>query len=206
MFSGIVTDVGELLAIEGPADGPRRLTVGCNYPAEDIGIGCSIACSGVCLTVIERGRANERTWFSVEAAFETLRTTTISGWQVGRRINLERALRMGEEIGGHLVSGHVDGRATLIERIDIAGTARFALRAPGELARFIASKGSVSLDGVSLTVNDVARDTFSVLIIPHTLKVTTLGDLSTGDETNLEADIIARYAARLLEHMRVPAR
>jgi riboflavin synthase len=206
MFSGIVTEVGELSAVEGPADGPRSLTIVCNYPAEDIGIGCSIACSGVCLTVIERGRANERSWFSVEAAGETLRATTVAGWQVGRRINLERALRIGEEIGGHLVSGHVDGRATLIERIDIAGTARLALRAPGELACFIASKGSVSLDGVSLTVNEVTDNTFSVLIIPHTLKVTTLGDLRTGDETNLEVDLIARYAARFLEHMRVPAR
>lgn len=206
MFSGIVTDVGELLAIEGPPDGPRRLTIASNYPIEDIGIGCSIACSGVCLTVIERGRGNERTWFSVEAAGETLRATTVAGWQVGRRINLERALQMGEEIGGHLVSGHIDGLATLIERVDTAGTVRLALRAPGELARFIASKGSVSLDGVSLTVNEVTDDTFSVLIIPHTLKVTTLTDLCTDDEINLEVDLIARYTARLLEHMRVPAR
>ena len=204
MFSGIVTDMGELLAAEVLAEGPRRLTIGCSYPAGEIGIGCSIACSGVCLTVVARGGGPDRTRFSVEAAAETLRVTTIGNWQIGRRINLERALRMGEEIGGHLVSGHVDGLAQVIARADVDGSAHLTLRAPAELARFIAGKGSVSLDGVSLTVNEVTGDIFSVLIIPHTLQMTTLGERAVGDEANLEVDLIARYAARLLENMRLP--
>jgi riboflavin synthase len=204
MFSGIVTDVGELLAAEPLADGLKRLTIACRYPADEIVTGSSIACSGVCLTVIETGRHGDQSWFSVDAAAETLRVSTIARWQVGRRINLERALRLGEEMGGHLVTGHVDGLATLAARADIGATARFTLRAPAGLARFISSKGSVSLDGISLTVNDVATDTFSVLIIPHTLNVTTLGELAVGDEANLEVDLIARYAARLIEHMQVP--
>ncbi len=204
MFSGIVTDVGELLAVEALAEGPRHLTIACSYPPDEIETGASISCSGVCLTVVARGGGAGRTWFSVDAATETLRVTTVGQWKVGRRINLERALRMGEEIGGHLVSGHVDGRAAVIARADIGGTARLTLRAPTELARFIASKGSVALDGVSLTVNEVAGDTFSVLTIPHTMQVTALGELTVGDEANFEADLIARYAARLLEHMRLP--
>jgi riboflavin synthase len=204
MFSGIVTGVGELLDGEALADGPRRLTIACLYPPDEIRIGASISCSGVCLTVVDRGGDADRIWFSVDAAAETLRVTTVGQWKVGRRINLERALRMGEEIGGHLVSGHVDGLAAVIARGDIGGAARLTLRAPTELARFIASKGSVTLDGVSLTVNEVAGDTFSVLIIPHTLQVTTLGDLTIGDEANCEVDLFARYAARLLEHMRLP--
>jgi riboflavin synthase len=204
MFSGIVTDVGVLLAAEALAGGPRRLTIGCSYPAGEIGLGSSISCGGVCLTVVARGSEPDRTWFSVEAAGETLRVTTVGRWQVGRRINLERALRMGEEIGGHLVSGHIDGLAEVIARTDVGETACLKLRAPAQLARFIASKGSVSLDGVSLTVNEVTSDTFSVLIIPHTLQMTTLGELAIGDEANLEVDLIARYAVRLLEHVRLP--
>jgi riboflavin synthase len=204
MFSGIVTDVGELLAVETLAGAPRRLTIGCSYPAGEIGIGSSISCSGVCLTAVARGSDADRTWFSVEAAGETLRVSTIGSWQVGRRINLERALRMGEEISGHLVSGHVDGLAEVIARADAGVTARLTLRVPAELIRFIASKGSVSLDGVSLTVNEVTGDTFSVLIIPHTVQVTTLSELAIGSEANLEVDLMARYAARLLEHARLP--
>jgi riboflavin synthase len=206
MFSGIVTDLGELLAAEALVDGTRRLTIACRYPADGIVTGSSIACSGVCLTVTKTGHRGDRTWFSVDAAAETLRVSTIAGWRVGRRINLERALRMGEEIGGHLVSGHVDGRAKVTARADIGATARFTLCAPAEFARFIASKGSVSLDGVSLTVNDVANDTFSVLIVRYTLQVTTLGELAIGDDANLEIDLIARYAARLLEHTQLPGR
>jgi riboflavin synthase len=204
MFTGIVTDTGELLASEALGDGPRRLTIACDYPAGEIAIGSSIACSGVCLTVVDRSADADRSWFSVEAAAETLRITKIADWRIGRRINLERALRMGEEIGGHLVTGHIDGLATVIAREGVEGSARLTLRAPRDLGRFIASKGSVSLDGVSLTVNEVRDDTFSVLIIPHTLQVTTLGDLARGEEVNLEVDLIARYAARLLDAMRLP--
>jgi riboflavin synthase len=205
MFTGIVSDIGKLLASESVGDGPRRLTIACGYPAGEIAIGSSIACSGVCLTVVDRSADADRGWFSVEAAAETVRITRIADWRIGRRINLERALRMGEEIGGHLVTGHIDGLATVIAREDVAGSARLTLRAPRDLSRFIASKGSVSLDGVSLTVNEVKDDTFSVLIIPHTLHVTTLGDLRVrGEEVNLEVDLIARYAARLLDAMRLP--
>jgi riboflavin synthase len=144
-----------------------------------------------------RGRRSNR--FSVDAAAETLRLTTVGRWRHGTKINLERALRAGDELGGHIVAGHVDGLATLAKREDLTDMARLTLRSPSPLARFIASKGSVALDGVSLTVNEVAGDTFSVLIIPHTLKVTTLGALAAGDEINLEIDLMARYAARLLE-------
>src|SRR5262249_40125359 len=153
-----------------------------------IALGASIACCGVCLTVVDIGTAGARTFFAVDAAAETLRLTTVGRWQVGARINLERALKVGDELGGHIVAGHVDGLATLQRREDLTEMARLTFRAPADLARFIATKGSVALDGVSLTVNDVAADTFSVLVIPHTLKVTTFGALAEGDEVNLEVD------------------
>jgi riboflavin synthase len=199
MFTGIVSDVGEILKVEPRAEGLRQLTVACGYDPESIAIGASIACSGACLTVVGRGREGNRAWFSVDAAAETLRMTKAGDWRRGTRINLERALRMGDELGGHLVSGHVDGLAELVERDDLTDMARLRLRVPAGLARFIAPKGSVALDGVSLTVNEVAGDEFSVLIIPHTLNVTTLGTLRVGDRLNLEVDVMARYAARLLE-------
>jgi riboflavin synthase len=199
MFTGIVTDVGEILKVEPRAQGLRQLTVACGYDPDTIDIGASIACSGACLTVVGRGREGNGGWFSVDAAAETLRLTTAGDWRRGTRINLERALKMGDELGGHLVSGHVDGLAELVEREDLTDMARLRLRVPAELARFIAPKGSVALDGVSLTVNEVAGDTFSVLIIPHTLDVTTLGTIRVGERLNLEVDIMARYAARLLE-------
>jgi riboflavin synthase len=204
MFTGLVTDIGEVLAVESCADGPRRLTVSCSYPSEEIGIGSSIACNGVCLSVVARGKRGERSWFAVDAAAETLRITSIAAWVVGRRINLERALRVGDELGGHLMTGHVDGLAEVIAREEATGTARLTLRPPAALGRFITSKASVSLDGVSLTVNEFAGDTFSVLIIPHTLAATTLNDLAVGDAANLEVDMIARYTARMLEQMRLP--
>src|SRR6476469_1690754 len=180
MFTGIVTDVGEVVAVEPRAEGLRRLKVACGYPVESIAIGASISHSGVCLTVVETGKLGDRTSVSVDAAAETLRLTTAGGWKAGTRINLERALKVGDELGGHIVAGHVDGLATLIEREDHPEMARMVWRAPHDLARFIASKGSAALDGVSLTVNEVEGDTFSVLIIPHTLKVTTLGGLAVG--------------------------
>jgi riboflavin synthase len=198
MFTGIVTDIGEMVAVEPRAEGLARLKIACSYDPETIAIGASIACSGVCLTVVGRGRDGNRTWFAVDAAAETLRVTTVGAWQRGARLNLERALKVGDELGGHIVAGHADGLATVVAREDLTDMARFSFYAPAELARFIAPKGSVALDGVSLTVNEVTDDTFSVLIIPHTLKVTTLGALAAGDHVNLEVDLIARYAARLM--------
>jgi riboflavin synthase len=153
----------------------------------------------VCLTVVETGQANGRTTFDVDAAAETLALTGAKQWAAGTKINLERALKMGDELGGHMVSGHVDGLAEIISREDGKKQARFVLRAPKDLSRFVAPKGSVALDGVSLTVNQVEGDRFSVLIIPHTLAVTTLGAASAGDRLNLEIDVMARYAARLME-------
>jgi riboflavin synthase len=149
--------------------------------------------------VVGAGEEDGRAWFAVDAAAETLRLTTAGHWQHGSRLNLERPLKMGDELGGHLVAGHVDGVATLLEREDLTDMARMTLRAPHDLMRLIAAKGSVALDGVSLTVNAATNDSFAVLIIPHTLKVTTLGNLRAGDAVNLEADTMARYAARLAE-------
>jgi riboflavin synthase len=199
VFTGIVSDLGEVLEVSERADGLRRLTIACGYDPDTIEIGASIACSGPCLTVVERGRRGNRAFFAVDVAAETLRVTTAGSWQRGTKLNLERSLRLGDELGGHLVSGHVDGIADLVARQDLPDMARWSLRAPAVLARFIAVKGSVALEGVSLTVNEVGRDTFSVLLIPHTLKVTTFGDLRAGARLNLEVDQMARYAARLLE-------
>jgi riboflavin synthase len=199
MFTGIVTDIGEIQAVRLRGEGLHRLKIACSYERASIVEGASIGCSGVCMTVVGIGHENGSTWFAVDAAAETLRITTVGRWRHGTRINLERALKMGDELGGHIVAGHVDGLAALIEREDHPEMARMVWRAPHDLARFIAPKGSVALDGVSLTVNEVEGDTFSVLIIPHTLKVTTLGALKVGDEVNLEVDLMARYAARLLE-------
>ena len=161
--------------------------------------GASIACNGVCLTVVASGTASGRTWFDVDAAAETLAMTTARDWHTGGTLNLERALKIGDELGGHVVAGHVDGVAEIVGRDDLPDMARFTLRTTRELARFIAAKGSVTLDGVSLTVNTVADCDFSVLIIPHTLSVTTLGAWQFGGKVNLEVDLMARYAARLSE-------
>jgi riboflavin synthase len=199
MFTGIVTDIGEVVAVEPRAQGLVRLKIACGYDADTIDVGASIACSGVCLTVVAHGKEGARAWFAVDAAAETLRVTTVGRWQKGTRINLERALKLGDELGGHVVAGHADGLASVIARADLTDMARFTFRAPAQLSRFIATKGSVALDGVSLTVNEVAGDSFSVLIIPHTLTVTTLGRLGAGDAVNLEVDLMARYAARLME-------
>jgi riboflavin synthase len=199
MFTGITTDVGEVVAVEPKAEGLRRLKVACTYPRAGIAIGASIAHSGVCLTVVETGEQGGRTFFAVDAAAETLRMTTAGAWAAGTRLNLERALKMGDELGGHIVAGHIDGVAELVAREDLTDMARLTLRAPRDLMRFVATKGSVTLDGVSLTVNAVTADTFAVLIIPHTLSVTTLGAAKSGDKMNLEIDLMARYAARLME-------
>jgi riboflavin synthase len=199
MFTGIVTDVGEVVAVEPRAQGLLRLKIACGYDADTMAVGGSIACSGVCLTVVAHGEEGARAWFTVEAAAETLRVTTAGRWQKGTRINLERPLKLGDELGGHVVAGHADGLASVIAREDLTDMARFTFRSPVQLSRFIAPKGSVALDGVSLTVNEVAGDTFAVLIIPHTLKVTTLGRLAAGGAVNLEVDLMARYVARLME-------
>ncbi len=199
MFTGIVSDLGEILEVEQRAEGLRRLVIGCSYDPATIDIGASIACSGPCLTVVERGRKDGRAFFGVDVAAETLRVTTAGDWRPGRKLNLERALRLGDELGGHLVSGHVDGIAELVAREDLPDMARLTTKVPAALARFIAPKGSVALDGVSLTVNEVQNDTFSVLLIPHTLQVTTFGSVSAGARLNLEVDQMARYAARLLQ-------
>jgi len=199
MFTGLVTDIGEIIAVRQLAEGLRRIEVACGYPRASIEEGASIACAGVCLTAVGIGGESGRTRFAADAAAETLRLTTVGHWHAGTRINLERPLRLGDELGGHLVAGHVDGVAAVTARDQMTEMARLELRTRHELARFIAPKGSVTLDGVSLTVNEVAGDTFSVLIIPHTLKVTTLGQLAAGEEVNLEIDLMARYAARLIE-------
>ncbi len=199
MFTGITTDVGDVLEVRQQAQGLRRLRVACSYDRASIAIGASIACSGVCLTVVETGEAGGRTWFAVDAAAETLRLTTAGSWKQGTKLNLERSLKVGDELGGHIVAGHADGIAELAEREDLPDMARLTLKSLPPLMRFVAQKGSVTLDGVSLTVNEVTRDTFSVLIIPHTLKVTTFGAAKVGDAMNIEIDLMARYAARLME-------
>jgi riboflavin synthase len=200
MFTGIVTDLGEIVSLKPTAQGQlHRLRIACRYDQTTIADGASIACNGVCLTVVGSGVADGKTWFDVDAAAETLRLTTAKEWAVGTRLNLERALKIGDELGGHIVAGHVDGIAAIVARDDLPDMARFTLRAPRDLARFIATKGSITLDGVSLTVNTVADDRFTVLIIPHTLSVTTLGGWQSGREINIEVDLMARYAARLTE-------
>ncbi len=198
MFTGIVSDLGEIISVTPRADNLHRLKIACRYSRASIADGASIACSGICLTVVESGE-DERVWFAADAAAETLAVTTAGRWKAGSKINLERSLKMGDELGGHLVAGHVDGLAQLVAREDMTDMARMVLRAPPALMRMVAPKGSVTLDGVSLTVNAVEFDTFSVLIIPHTLQVTTFGALRKGDDVNLEIDTMARYAARLAE-------
>src|SRR5690348_5637912 len=193
MFTGIVTDLGTVRRITpGPV---TRLEIETAYPVAEIAMGASVCCNGCCLSVVEKGPS----WMAFDVSGETLSVTTLGNWKVGTRINLERALKIGDELGGHLVSGHVDGLAELLARDDLTDMAKLVFRAPPGLARFIAQKGSVALDGVSLTVNEVADETFSVLIIPHTLRVTTLGELHPGLRVNLEVDQMARYAARLME-------
>ena len=205
MFTGIVTDIGEIVALTPTAQGQlHRLRIACSYDRATIADGASIACNGVCLTVVasgvEQGKTSQgKTWFDVDAAAETLAMTTAKHWVTGTRLNLERALKVGDELGGHIVAGHADGIATIVSRDDLPDMARFELSTTRELARFIATKGSVTLDGVSLTVNSVDDGTFSVLIIPHTLSVTTLGGWRAGSEVNIEVDLMARYAARLSE-------
>ncbi len=199
MFTGIVTDVGTVSEVSELEEG-IRLRIETKYDPSTIPIGASIACGGVCLTVtgLPDDRSNRR-WFEAEAWEEALRLTTVSEWTAGTPVNLERALKIGEELGGHIVSGHVDGMAEIIAREEEGGAVRFRLDAPRELAKFIAPKGSVALDGTSLTVNKVEGTRFDVLLIHHSLQVTTWGERQVGDRVNLEIDTMARYAARLTE-------
>jgi riboflavin synthase len=198
MFTGIVSDVGEVLAIEEAGE-LRRFRLACRYETASVAVGASIAHAGVCLTVVDVAPLGDRTKISVDVGAETLAVTTLAAWRAGDKVNLERSLRLGDELGGHMVSGHVDGVAEVRSRRDFDGMAHFAFRAPAALAKFIAVKGSVALDGVSLTVNAVDGDAFEILLIPHTLAVTTLGALKPADKVNIEVDQMARYAARLIE-------
>nr|WP_258571247.1 riboflavin synthase [Flavimaribacter sediminis] len=198
VFTGIVTDIGRIDKISEMDEGVR-LRIATQYDPATIDIGASIACSGVCLTVTGLpGPGDNAKWFEVEAWEEALRLTTIGDWREGSRINLERSLRMGDELGGHLVSGHVDGQADIVSVVDEGEARRFRLRAPCHLAKYIAPKGSVALDGTSLTVNSVEAEIFDVLLIRHSLGVTTWSERSAGDRVNLEIDQMARYADRLI--------
>lgn len=199
MFTGIVTDIGTVAAVT-PLPQGVRLRVACAYDPATIAIGASIACAGVCLTVVALPQQDtQERWFEVEAWEEALRLTTASGWKKGTRLNLERALKIGAELGGHIVSGHVDGTAGIVDRKEEGDAVRFTLEAPPMLAKFIAPKGSVALDGTSLTVNRVDKTRFDVLLIHHSLAVTTWGERQAGHRVNIEVDTMARYAARLQE-------
>ncbi len=198
MFTGIVSDVGTILELEQIAAG-QRAKIGTVYDPDGIEIGASIACSGVCHTVVAKGRDGDQNWFTVESATETLDVTTVKSWKVGKRLNLERSLTMGAELGGHIVLGHADGTAKIVECRQHPESLYIKFECAPEFARFIPQKGSVCLDGTSLTVNEAEGNTFSVFLIPHTLEVTTWSDRHMGDEVNLEVDMMARYVARLAE-------
>ena len=194
MFTGIITDIG--LVLETEQRGDLRARIGTSYDVSGIDLGASIACDGVCLTVIATG-TKPQDWFDVEISAESVSKTNLGTWAEGKRLNLERALKVGDELGGHIVSGHVDGVAEIIAMTDEGDSTRVTLRAPDTLAKFIAPKGSVALNGTSLTVNDVDGAEFGINFIPHTKSVTTWGDVNTGDRINLEIDTLARYVARL---------
>lgn len=196
MFTGIITDIGKVLELEQQGD--LRARIGTGYDVNGIDIGASIACDGVCLTVIALGTAPQN-WFDVQISAETLSKTTIGGWQQGRRLNLERALKVGDELGGHIVSGHVDGLAEIVAIAPEGDSTRVTFRAPHALAGFIAPKGSVALNGTSLTVNEVDGTDFGINFIPHTQVATTWGEIAVGNKVNLEIDTMARYVARLRE-------
>lgn len=197
MFTGIITDIGTVIELEQRGD--LRARIGTGYDIGGIDIGASIACNGVCLTVIALGSVPQN-WFDVEISAETVGATNVGGWRVGSRLNLERALRVGDELGGHIVSGHVDGVAEVVAMQDEGDSTRVTFRAPKDLAKFIAPKGSVALNGTSLTVNEVNGTDFGINFIPHTKVATTWGDTAVGDRINLEIDTMARYVARLREY------
>ena len=199
MFTGIVTDIGEIVSVDpGGKEGDRRFVIATKHDMVPIAIGASIACSGCCLTVIEKSAGR----FAVEVSAESLDKTHLGDWKVGSRINLELSLKLGDELGGHLVYGHVDGMGKIASMTPEGGSVRFVFEAPPELARFVASKGSVAIDGISLTVNEVDGNRFGVNVISHTQAVTTLGQAKVDQRVNLEVDMLARYVARLLEHQK----
>lgn len=193
MFTGIVTDVGRIRSVERRGD--TRVVIETAYDTAGIEIGASICCSGACLTVVDKGED----WFAVDVSAETLDKTNLGAWGEGSRVNLERALRVGDELGGHILTGHVDGVAEIVERVPEGDSLRFRFRVPAMLAKYLAPKGSVALDGVSLTVNEVEADGFGVNVIPHTQERTTLGEAAVGGRLNVEIDVLARYVARLVE-------
>ena len=193
MFTGIITDIGTITDVV--EEGDLRVRIGTGYDTDSIDMGASIASDGVCLTVVDLGPG----WYEVQVSAETVSKTNLSTWVAGKRLNLERALRVGDELGGHIVSGHVDGVAEVVSVVDVGDSTRVRLRAPDALARFIAPKGSVALNGTSLTVNEVEGSEFGINFIPHTKQVTTWGDVAVGDRVNLEIDTLARYVARLAE-------
>lgn len=204
MFTGIITDIGTVKSVArgtGGEWGDTRMDVECSYDTKTIDIGASISHAGACMTVIEKGPG----WYAFEVSDESLDKTTMRKWEAGTKINLERALTGSDELGGHLVTGHVDGVGKLLVRTEVAGSLKLDFTAPDHIAFGIAPKGSITVDGVSLTVNDVTDSRFSVNIIPHTAQATTLGGLQPGDEVNLEIDLIARYVARYLGHMKGPS-
>lgn len=196
MFTGIITDIGEVLDLTQEGDLRARLRTG--YDTSGIDMGASIASDGVCLTVVDLGPD----WYEVQVSAETVDKTNLGAWAVGKRVNLERALRVGDELGGHIVSGHVDGVAEVVSVTEEGDSTRVVLRAPDDLARFIAPKGSVALNGTSLTVNEVEGSEFGINFIPHTKIATTWGDVAVGDRVNLEIDTLARYVARLADMQR----
>ena len=200
MFTGIITDIGTIRAAE--LRGDLRLTIGCGYDMAAVAMGASIACSGVCLTVVDKSQdSGGANWFAVDASAETLSKTAPGMWAPGRRLNLERALKVGDELGGHIVTGHVDGVGTIVSVAEEGGSHRVAVHAPRDIAPFIAAKGSITVDGVSLTVNNVEDDEsgtmFTLNIIPHTWGVTCLNDWQTGQAVNVEIDVLARYLMRM---------
>lgn len=197
MFTGIIVGVGEVARLD--QEGDLKARIDCAFDPDGIDIGASIACNGVCLTVIEKGAAEGRGWFDVQISAESVSKTNISDWKLGSHVNLERALKVGDELGGHIVSGHVDGVATIVDMQDEGDSTRVTFEAPAALAKFIAPKGSVALDGTSLTVNEVEGCRFGVNFIPHTKAATTWGQVKVGDRINLEIDTLARYVARLAE-------
>ena len=194
MFTGIITDIGTVRAVTKAGD--TRFDIGTGFDMAGVALGASISCNGCCLTVIEKGMD----WFAIQASTETLSKTTLGNWKPGARINLERALKIGDELGGHIVSGHIDGVGEIIQVKPEGDSRRFRFRVPHELARFIAAKGSVAIDGTSLTVNEVESNLFGVNIIPHTMSVTTWGEARDGQAVNIEIDMLARYVARLTEY------
>jgi riboflavin synthase len=193
VFTGIVSDVGEVLSVE--ARGDTRLAISTAYDVETIAVGASIACSGACLTVVDKGES----WFAVDVSAETLSRTTLGSWRAGTRVNLERSLALGDELGGHFVLGHVDGVARIAGRTPEGDSVRLDCTAPDGLGRFLAEKGSATLDGVSFTLNRVDGNSFEINVVPHTLRCTTFGEARPGDSINLEVDVLARYVARLSE-------